>query len=121
MMDGCKGDERMITTGDWEARKLLPDKHGIITREAWEITTPDYDVVASLEHSAPIRKEADAHLISAAPDMYEALRTPIIHPQAVVVDDLTEAQCRGELKRVCQRIDNFKDIANKALAKAEGK
>ncbi|MBA7689178.1 hypothetical protein ES703_97681 [subsurface metagenome] len=55
----------------------------------------------------------------AAEDMYEALRTTIIHPQSVVVDTLS--QCRAELKRVCDRIDNFKDIANIALAKANGK
>ncbi len=54
-------------------------------------------------------------------DMYEALQTTIIHPQSVVVDTLSNAQCRAELKRVCRRIDAFKDIANQALAKAEGK
>lgn len=56
----------------------------------------------------------------AAPDMYEALKKPIIHPQSVAVDTLSDAQCRAELKRVCNRIDTFKDTAYEALVKAEG-
>ena len=58
---------------------------------------------------------------NACEDMYEALKTTIVHPQSVAVDTLSEAQCRAELKRVCDRIDHFKDIANQALSKAEGK
>jgi hypothetical protein len=46
----------------WEAQRLLPDGK-IITSEAWEIRTPEYDVATYIPMSAPIRKEADARLI----------------------------------------------------------
>ena len=96
------------TKGEWEARKLFPDRHGIITKEAWEITTPEYDVVASINHSAPIRKEDDAHLIAAAPDMYEALKECLVN-----LEILYRA---GNLPKSALHLR-----AEKALSKAEGK
>ena len=60
------------TQGPWEVRKLIPDRHGIITREGWEIDTPKYSVVAHADHIPPIRNEADARLIAAAPELLEA-------------------------------------------------
>ncbi len=69
----------MFTKGEWKARKLLVDRHCIIKREAWEISTPEYDVATFIEASAPIRKEADAHLIAAAPDLYQALKEMLLY------------------------------------------
>ncbi len=62
-----------FTSGPWEARLLEADGT-IIKKAAWEIFTPDYDVVAQHPYIPPIRKEADAQLISAAPEMYETLK-----------------------------------------------
>jgi len=59
------------TPGPWKVTKLLRD--GIVVwKEGYEIRTPDYDVAAWVQHGAPIRKEADARLIAAAPDLLEA-------------------------------------------------
>jgi hypothetical protein len=57
---------------------------------------------------------------ASAPDMYEALRTTITYPQPSVVSNLTDDQCRGELTRLCQRLNRFFEIKQKALDKAEG-
>jgi len=53
------------TAVEWRARLLVADGI-VITRDAWEITTPDYDIVTDNPRSAPIRKEADATIIVAA-------------------------------------------------------
>jgi len=59
------------TPGPWEATRLEPD--GFLIRQyGWEIRTPAWDVTTWIEHGAPIRKEEDAHLIAAAPDLLEA-------------------------------------------------
>lgn len=92
----------MYTKGEWKVRKLLPDKHGIITKEAYEIYTPDYDVVAQANHQAPIRNLADAHLIASAPDLYEAGLAILMIPNL-----LADHPATIKLK--------------KALAEAEGK
>ncbi len=84
-------------------------------------------VVANLDSSyfTLNEDEANANLIVKAVNCHDglvqALRTVIVHPQPVIVPTLTDAQCRGELYRLCKRVDHFKDIANKALAKAEVK
>ncbi|KKL87953.1 hypothetical protein LCGC14_1929560 [marine sediment metagenome] len=86
---------------------------------AFVTVTEDLEQVAEAQGSTQEEAEANAHLIAAAPAMYEALKTLIIHPQPVVVPTLSDAQCRAELKRLCERVDRFKDITNKALAQAD--
>jgi len=85
------------TQGEWKARKLLVDKHGIINVEAWEITTPEYDVATYISHSAPIRREADANLIAASKDLYEALKVAIaiIEVEHIVVP----IKCRNAITK----------------------
>ena len=59
------------TPGPWEPRRLLADGY-LIKKEGWEIRTPSYDVATWIERGAPIRKEADARLLAAAPDLLAA-------------------------------------------------
>ena len=60
------------TPGPWYA-KLLEADGRVIERNGWEIRTPNWDVATWTGRCGPIRKEADAHLIAAAPEMYEVL------------------------------------------------
>jgi hypothetical protein len=59
------------TPGPGKAQFLNADGV-IIKRAGFEITTPEYDVVANIPNGAPIRKEEDAQLIAAAPDLLAA-------------------------------------------------
>lgn len=61
------------TPGPWTAKHLGADGI-VIHRPGWEITTPEYDVVANILRGAPIRNEADALLIASAPDLLAALQ-----------------------------------------------
>jgi hypothetical protein len=58
---GCR---RQWTQGPWSALHL--------GRNAWIIECDD-GIVASVEHCSSAVDKADAHLIAAAPDLYEAL------------------------------------------------
>lgn len=60
------------TPGPWEARYLLPDRHVIRRPGTYEIRTPAWDVATYIEHGGPIRREADAALIQASPDLLVA-------------------------------------------------
>ena len=60
------------TPGPWEARLQQADGY-FIKKEGWEIRTDAYDVATWIQNGAPIRKEADALLLAAAPEMLEAL------------------------------------------------
>jgi hypothetical protein len=59
------------TPGPWKALMLFADGK-VIRRDAWQIWTPGYDVATYVPGAAPIRKEADARLIAAAPELLEA-------------------------------------------------
>ena len=61
------------TPGPWTLHRLEPDPHGIIMIGGWEISTRVYDVVCGCLGVAPIRNQADARLITAAPDLLAAL------------------------------------------------
>lgn len=87
------------TKGEWTARK--ESKYG-----NWIISSGDGSGISS------VSGEANAHLISAAPDMYEALKhTEIVLYNLKVsnLGELTQQQSLLELE------------TKKALAKAEGK
>lgn len=56
------------TPGPWEAQ--LTEVYPGHKKYVYEIVTPDYDVVSALLN---IRKEEDARLIAAAPELFEAL------------------------------------------------
>ena len=68
------------TPGPWTLRRLKPDPHGIIMIGGWEIWTRLYDVVGGTLGVAPIRNEADARLIAAAPDLLAALQVLVLTP-----------------------------------------
>lgn len=89
------------TKGEWKAQILHSDGV-IIKRAAWEIRTDEYDIATYIQNSAPIRKQADAQLMAAAPDMYEALK-------------------RLEKDLKINGLGVFVGYFTKALAKAEGK
>ena len=59
------------TPGPWTAKLLKADGH-VIERDGWEIRTPGRDVVTWTGRAGPIRKEADARLIAAAPNLLAA-------------------------------------------------
>jgi len=61
------------TPGPWTMAALLPDGR-IVTRAAYEIRTDEFDVATHIPFCGPIRKEADARLIAAAPDLLEACK-----------------------------------------------
>lgn len=82
------------TRGEWEIESRLGRlQYGIFTRRG-EVSMP----------LAFIRLKADAHLISAAPDMYKALKLYQSHQQ-------------GTSGHYCWQCA---EVINKALAKAEG-
>ena len=58
--------EAMFTPGPWESLGLIVGAGGIIIRQQWEGTR----IIDELE--------ANANLIAAAPDMYEALEAAIL-------------------------------------------
>ena len=92
------------TPGPWEATRLEPD--GFLIRQyGWEIRTPAWDVTTWIEHGAPIRKEEDAHLIAAAPDLLEACKIAV---DALGCDRLREDRL------------NAQRIIVRAIAKAKG-
>ena len=65
--------ESKHTPGPWTARELHPDGRIITMSGTYEISTPEYDVCATLPCGAPIRRLEDAALIAAAPELLEAL------------------------------------------------
>ena len=78
------------TPGPWEARKLLCDGH-MVNKTGWEIHTPGYDVCTLVFVGAPIRKEADARLIAAAPDLLAAL-----HDARLVLATIAKEKYQGD-------------------------
>lgn len=63
-----------FTKGPWRARELLPDGYIIKRTGTFEIHTPEYEVAGNVPCGAPFRKEADAVLAAAAPELLEALQ-----------------------------------------------
>jgi hypothetical protein len=66
-------DKQVHTPGPWHVQRLQVDPHGIIRIGGFEVVTEAYDVVGGNPGVAPIRKQEDAYLIAAAPDLLEAL------------------------------------------------
>ena len=62
----------MHTPGPWYVREMIPDGE-ILIQGGFEIATDEYDVATWVPRGAPFRKEADAILAAAAPDLLAAL------------------------------------------------
>ena len=95
------------TAGPWNYSNLNAD--GIVIKRdgTFEINTPHYDVCAYSPSCGPIRKEDDARLIAAAPELLEALKS-IVHEI-----EIDEHVSNGMIAAL--------DMAEAAVMKAEGK
>jgi hypothetical protein len=71
-MSNVKAETAKHTPGPWKAQKLESDGL-VIRKDGWEVSTAAFDVCANIQYGAPIRNEADARLIAAAPELLEAL------------------------------------------------
>ena len=98
----------MYTKGEWKV-ETHGDAEDLYVRD-----TELYESVARIFHSStyPYGKAiANAHLIAAAPDMYEALKEISEGKGRYSLDKLTHAS---------NTIDDMKALAIEAIAKAEG-
>ncbi|HUT02789.1 MAG TPA: hypothetical protein VM163_02730 [bacterium] len=85
----------------------------LIRRPGWEIRTDLWDVATWIERGAPIRREADARLMAAAPEMLVACEAMLAAINAYRDTDISTMRffsllCEGETS------------VNAALAKAKG-
>ena len=99
------------TPGPWEARRQLADGY-LIKKEGWEIRTDAYDVATWIERGAPIRREGDAHLIAAAPDLLEACKNAMAEIAIMDVSSLPRYDQDRYLKAI--------QTLSAAIAKARG-
>lgn len=106
------------TPEPWEAARVLPDGHIVTRADTFEIRTPEYDVCAFVPWGAPIRKEADAHLIAAAPDLLAACKRA--EPQLAFWIGCAEDP--SECIECFQRVEGRCELPalRAAIAKAEG-
>ena len=65
------------TPGPWKVSELFADGEIIRVFRTYEVVTPEYDVCADLPWGGPIRNEADARLIAAAPELLAALEAAL--------------------------------------------
>ena len=100
------------TKGPWEARKLECDGR-MVNKAGWEIHTPNYDVCTLVFVGAPIRKEADANLIAAAPELLKALEN---------IRDTIEScfVAGGWVSLDVEEMQDIAEMARAAIAKARG-
>ena len=77
----------------WEAKELIPDSHGIITKEGtYEIWAANgWAVVGDVHHGGPIRTKMDAEFIVKACNLYDELVgiCKEVHRDIVEYDALT--------------------------------
>ena len=93
------------TKGEWKAKKttvVIPSKHD---SNMTDFVVAQTDIYCSVEGK---EAEANARLISAAPDMYEALRA-------------LSFQFASAVEKPYSKDKEIYEQAQKALAKAEGK
>ncbi len=95
-------DSRGYTKGEWKATDWV-----MIKGERF------YDIETDEEVIATGVIEANAHLIAAAPDMYEALKEGI--------EELLTCEQEAQTEEQQSRIESTRHIIEEALAKAEGK
>jgi len=95
------------TKGEW---KTYADYSGKVERIVVERDGLTLETICYISRET-IESEANAHLISAAPDMYEALKEISEGKGRYSMDKLTHAS---------NTIDDMKELALNALLKAEG-
>mgnify|MGYP001617305069 FL=1 len=61
------------TPGPWRVQRLDDEPMIVATGGRFEVVTDAFDVCAYIPASGPIRREADARLIAAAPELLAAL------------------------------------------------
>lgn len=111
--------EMTHTPGPWDYRQLHIDGNIITKGDYWEIFTPKYDVAAFISRGAPIRKEADARLIAAAPELLDALRFLLApYEGAWLGDDNDTADPDGSLHRSKSPLCGEVRFAQRAFARA---
>ena len=101
------------TPGPWEAVPVIPDGLFIKREGTWEVRTASYDVCANVYSGGPIRSEADARLIAAAPALLAALQRAVPYLRSHV-----SITCGDEWSGVGDRLAY--DDAEAAIALATG-
>lgn len=110
------------TKGEWKYTEELKANCSMISNGN-EIICGLFNPVSGYEDDL-IRMRANAHLISAAPDMYEALKECESWLNAFVMKFYTQAEkpTYENMKQLYIELNNFvKQFGSKALNKAEGK
>lgn len=98
------------TPGPWSYRKA--QTHPTSKVYSYEVFTPAYDVASATPHVG-IRKEADARLMAAAPDLLEAL-------EEMLAVAPSRAPAAGVIVGIEDRHANAISKARAAIAKAKG-
>ena len=101
------------TKGEWKAEQDAANSIRIFSQDSEQIASVmDYDGNDITEEM-----EANAHLIAAAPEMYEALE----HISVILANPLTTRKEATPELRAARARDEAWIISREALAKAEGK
>ena len=103
------------TPGPWEAERSC-DMTGAPLRAWWISAKGDIDIAETSGEKWPEEEAANARLIAAAPELYEALKEALPVLLGLVTDEGLKPEKKGY---VCGGYSAY-EAAKKALEKAEG-